>query len=216
MGGGMAKPKYGNSQSDKDSRSVQDEAISFRSKTSAIKMLLRQEESRAYCRKYILATDKGKEVYLSYYEDAKMLKGDVDEIKFFVKKYSKLENSIATLHAEITDAMVLAKSNRNQLAMLVGRCQDEALVKLSPIFNEYLKSSFYADYLSAEKQREIRHQSDNHAENKVKNYGNPHHTIPAAITALTAQAATAQAATADNTVIIEEPAQPEQVMTNME
>ena len=198
MGGGLTKPNYRTSG---QGRSVQDEAISFRSKTSAIKILLRQEDSRASYKKYILASDKANiEVYLTYYEDAKMLKGDVDEIKLFLKKYSKLDSNIESLHDEITDAMLLSKSNRGQLLTLLGRCQEEALVKLSPVFNEYLKSSVYADYLSADKKREIRHHADNYA----RLDGSPCHIVSLATTA-----------TIDDIVAAEEPGQSsEQVVAN--
>ena len=169
MGGGVSSVTKIKSYEDKkvQSRSIQDEAVSVRSKSSAIKLLMRQENSRGFFQDYI---HKNKDnlnfaSYMNYYLDLNRLNIIKDEkikrnaIEELINKYSSLQGPFLSMHDDLRNDLNMPISNKSQIDMIIIQAKEEALIKLNPIFDEFVNSESYKEWQKTENKREINFRS---------------------------------------------------------
>jgi hypothetical protein len=176
MGGGVSSATKIKSYEDKkvQSRSIQDEAVSVRSKSSAIKLLMRQESSRGFFQDYI---HKHKDnlnfsSYMNYYLDIDRLNIIKDEkikrnaIQELISKYSSLQGPFLSMHDDLRNDLNMPISNKSQIDMIIIQAKEEALIKLNPIFDEFVNSESYKEWQKSENKREINFRSI-HSSNRI-------------------------------------------------
>lgn len=152
--------------------SIQDDARSFRSKTGAIKMLIRAEESRLAFRAYIVKTHpKGEVEYLDYYlavealkkrgvDKAELHQAFLDLIKEYELKSESTKHPVVMAIYETTHSWQgLATLTQPELLKLMTRSQEEVLSILTPNFEKFISSKLYQEYSKGQNAKEKRRSS---------------------------------------------------------
>jgi len=139
-------------------RSVQDEVAAIKSKTAAVKLLLKQAGSREAILKHLNFSRTDLLIYYSYYfelDDLKSLEQDLPakntKLSEVIEKYKELKDSFTKIHQEIQDALIMPSTNRTVIEGLIQQAKTEALLRLNTTFEEYRTSSFYKDWMDTEK-----------------------------------------------------------------
>ena len=155
--------------------SIQDDARSFRSKSAAIKMLIRTEDSRQAFRSYILKTlTKGEVEYLDYFLAVEAIKkGGHDkqtmhkQFRAIIKQYELKSHD--TNHPVVTSIYATTHSwqgidtlNEAELLKLMNRSQEDILSILTPNFEKFIESKVYQEYTKGQNAREKRRASGSH------------------------------------------------------
>jgi Regulator of G protein signaling domain len=163
---GILKLSSQNKPTDKGS-SIQDDARSFRSKSGAIKMLIRGEDSRQAFRSYMIKTQpKGEVEYLDYYLAVEAIKksgatkaGMHDAFLTIVKEYEvKAESSkqpvVMAIHETTHSWQGIETLGEAELLKHMTRSQDEVLSILTPNFEKFISSNVYLEYSKGQHDRE--------------------------------------------------------------
>lgn len=141
-----------------EKKSIQDDARSFYSKASAIKLLIKGEASRKAFRSYIEQTHKHGEVeYLDYFLEVEGIKKSNSDMKTRHENYLALiktyENKAATknqIAVSIYNTMHSWKGietlDENELAKLMARSQEDVLAILTPNFEAFVASKYYLEW----------------------------------------------------------------------
>ena len=166
MPGILSKLSTQNKHNDKGS-SIQDDARSFRSKSGAIKMLIRGEDSRQAFRSYMIKTQpKGEVEYLDYYLAVEAIKksgatkaGMREAFLSIVKEYEvKAESSkhpvVMAIHETTHSWQGIETLGEAELVKHMTRSQDEVLNILTPNFEKFISSKVYLEYSKGQNDRE--------------------------------------------------------------
>lgn len=166
MPGILSKLSTQNKHNDKGS-SIQDDARSFRSKSGAIKMLIRGEDSRQAFRSYMMKTQpKGEVEYLDYYLAVEAIKksgttkaGMHEAFLSIVKEYEvKAESSkhpvVMAIHETTHSWQGIETLGEAELVKHMTRSQDEVLNILTPNFEKFISSKVYLEYSKGQNDRE--------------------------------------------------------------
>ena len=166
MPGILSKLSTQNKHNDKGS-SIQDDARSFRSKSGAIKMLIRGEDSRQAFRSYMIKTQpKGEVEYLDYYLAVEAIKksgttkaGMHEAFLSIVKEYEvKAESSkhpvVMAIHETTHSWQGIETLGEAELVKHMTRSQDEVLNILTPNFEKFISSKVYLEYSKGQNDRE--------------------------------------------------------------
>lgn len=166
MPGILSKLSTQNKHNDKGS-SIQDDARSFRSKSGAIKMLIRGEDSRQAFRSYMIKTQpKGEVEYLDYYLAVEAIKksgatkaGMREAFLSIVKEYEvKAESSkhpvVMAIHETTHSWQGIETLGEAELMKHMTRSQDEVLNILTPNFEKFISSKVYLEYSKGQNDRE--------------------------------------------------------------
>jgi Regulator of G protein signaling domain len=152
--------------------SIQDDARSFRSKTGAIKMLIRGEDSRTAFRAYLIKTHSNGEVeYLDYFLAVETIKKSGAEkadlhtaflglIKEYELKAATTKQAVVMAIHETTHSWQgIDTLTEPELLKLMNRSQDEVLSILTPNFEKFIASKVYLEYTKGQNAREKRRSS---------------------------------------------------------
>lgn len=168
MGSAASTPRVG---ADKGN-SIQDDARSFRSKSGAIKMLIRTDDSRQAFRSYILSTlTKGEVEYLDYFLAVENIKkkGSAKpvmhkEFRAIIKEYELKAQE--TKHPVVMSIYETTHSwkgvdtlNEADMLQLMNRSQDDILSILTPNFEKFIESKVYLDFNKQQVAKERRRAS---------------------------------------------------------
>ena len=166
MPGILSKLSTQNKHNDKGS-SIQDDARSFRSKSGAIKMLIRGEDSRQAFRSYMIKTQpKGEVEYLDYYLAVEAIKksgatkaGMREAFLSIVKEYEvKAESSkhpvVMAIHETTHSWQGIETLGEAELVKHMTRSQDEVLNILTTNFEKFISSKVYLEYSKGQNDRE--------------------------------------------------------------
>ena len=169
MGSAASTPKSGGG--DKGN-SIQDDARSFRSKSGAIKMLIRTDESRQAFRSYILSTlTKGEVEYLDYFLAVEAIKKRGSEKPVMHKEFRAIIKEYEVKAGETKHPVVMSiyetthswkgvdTLNEADMLQLMNRSQDDVLSILTPNFEKFIESKVYQDFTKQQVARERRRAS---------------------------------------------------------
>ena len=172
MGSAASATKALNGKGMEKTNSIQDDARSFRSKSGAIKMLIRSEESRQAFRSYILKTlTRGEVEYLDYFLAVEAIKkGGLDKqamhksfraiIKLYEIKATETKHPVVMSIYETTHSWQgIDTLNEAELLKLMNRSQDDILSILTPNFEKFIESKLYQEYNKGQNDREKRRSS---------------------------------------------------------
>ena len=142
-----------------EKKSMQDDARSFYSKASAIKLLIRGEESRKAFKSYLEQTHpEGDVEYLNYYLLVESIKKSGDDKSHLRRQYMDLVQQYETkaqttkhpIATQIASTMHSWKGIEtlpdDELFKLMARSQDDVLAILTPNFEAFVASKFYAEW----------------------------------------------------------------------
>jgi Regulator of G protein signaling domain len=142
-----------------EKKSIQDDARSFYSKASAIKLLIRGEASRKAFRNYMEQTHTHGEVeYLDYFLQVEGIKKSNSDMKTRHESYMALIKEYETKATTTKHPVAVAISNtthswkgietldENELAKLMARSQEDVLAILTPNFEAFVASKYYLEW----------------------------------------------------------------------
>jgi hypothetical protein len=147
-----------------EKKSIQDDARSFYSKASAIKLLIKGEESRNAFRKFMEQQHPPEVEYLDYWITVEAIKkggGEslrhkyMDLIQQYETKAETTKQSVAVTIAGATHNWKGSESlSDDELFKLMGRSQEDILGILTPNFEAFVASKHYAEYLQNQNKME--------------------------------------------------------------
>ena len=147
---------------------VQEEAASFRSKSSSIKMMMRNQAYRKSFFKFLENSHKGKEILMDYFLLIETLKKnrekDVKRAQFMeaIETYEKKATGMppdapeSLIHASTHHWKGVPNLNDEELGKHIERSQDDILLALTPLFETFLESPYFAEVKEAESKDEKR------------------------------------------------------------
>ena len=144
---------------DASSRSIQDEAHSLRSKTSTVKMLIKNKNSRKAFYNFLEETEKGKEELLDYFlfiESIKRVKDDEIEAsrKKFITVIAQYKRKSSGKASDLPCTVIYNSTqtwkdvrilSTTDLIKMMSLSQNEVLVAITPLFESFLLSNFYTE-----------------------------------------------------------------------
>ena len=162
------KPKKADT-SQGGNKGIQDDARSFYSKASAIKLLIRGDVSRQAFRSYLEQTNSGGEVeYLDYYMTVDGIKKSrdksavakrvafVDLVKEYEKKAETKVPAAVAIYLTMHCWQGIDAITDEEVAKLMSRSQEEILAILTPNFENFVASKQYAEWTKAQNTMERR------------------------------------------------------------
>ena len=140
-----------------EKKSMQDDARSFYSKASAIKLLIRGEDSRKAFKNYLEQTHpEGDVEYLNYYLLVESIKKSGDnssrrrQYMELIQQYETKAQTKQHIATQIAATMHSWKGSEtlpdDELFKLMARSQDDVLAILTPNFEAFVASKFYAEW----------------------------------------------------------------------
>jgi PleD family two-component response regulator len=145
-------------------KSVQDEAHSVRSKTSAFKLLFKSEGSRTSLLSYIKSNCKESKLldYASCFQKIDELK-KIDNDRLFYDESKQIYANLSGMKDSDINSRLMEKlgicvtkaNSRFEIIQEFQLVQESMLLSLNPIFTEYLKSNEYNTWLKEEKSVEV-------------------------------------------------------------
>ena len=151
-----------NSMKRRHTKSIQDDARSFYSKASAIRLLIRGEASRQAFRNFLEANKAhmADVAYLDYYlmldlikvcggTDSSKRQKYIDVIQLWEQKKGETPNectAIQTIVATMQSWKCVDELNDTELCELMGRSQEDVLGILTPNFEQFVASKQYAQW----------------------------------------------------------------------
>ena len=155
---------------------LQEEAASFRSKSSSIKMMMRNQAYRKSFFKFLESRGKGEEEMMDYFlslETMKKLKEKDAKRTSFMDAREKYERRSEGKSDDLPESIIfnsmhhwkgLVNLSDEDLARHLERSQDEILMSMTPLFEEFCSSKYFADVKEAESKEEKRRFSMSGAE----------------------------------------------------
>lgn len=149
---------------DINSKNIQEEANSFRSKTGTLKMLIKNKNSRKAFFNFIEKTQKGKEELLDYFlfiESIKKVKdpitgGEPDDARIQFMEVIAQYKIKSTGKEQDAPEMIIFNSTHTwkdiktlpavELMKHMTRSQDEVLIAVTPLFESFLLSNYYKEF----------------------------------------------------------------------
>ena len=157
-----------------EKKSIQDDARSFYSKASAIKLLIKGEESRKAFRLYLEQCHTDGEVeYLDYYllvdgvkknggDQASLRRQYMEIIQQYAAKAETSKHPIAIAIANSTHSWKGADTLTDvELSKLMMRSQEDILGILTPNFEAFVASKFYLEWTKNQNKMEKRQSGGN-------------------------------------------------------
>ena len=175
----LGKDNSGRSRSGSVGSHVQEDAASFRSKSSTIKMMMRNSAYRRSFFKFLENRGHGEEEFMDYFlslETMKKLKEKDAKRVSFMDARDKYERRSEGKDDSNIDAIIynsmhhwkgLVNLSDEDLAKHIERSQDEILMSMTPLFEEFLSSRYFAVVKEAETKDENRRFSMSGAEKPV-------------------------------------------------
>jgi hypothetical protein len=148
--------------------SMQDEARSFRSKTGALKILLRQDGSRKAFQVFLRkAHQQGQEELVDYYITLEVIKRIIDKkearqrsqevIAQYQARAEKKESAAILIYETLHSWKGVDKLTDDELRIHMGRSAEEVMGILSPLFEQFVASKDYVEWTKEETKLERRH-----------------------------------------------------------
>lgn len=147
---------------------VQEEAASFRSKSSSIKMMMRNQAYRKCFYNFLVNTHNGKEEMMDFFllvETLKKTREKEAKRSQFMEAVEKYEKKAAGKSTEAPETVIynsmhhwkgVSNLSDEELAKHIERSQDDILLALTPLFETFLVSTFFQQVKEAENREEKR------------------------------------------------------------
>ena len=172
----LGKDGSGRSRSGSVGSHVQEDAASFRSKSSTIKMMMRNQAYRKSFFKFLESRGKGEEEMMDYFlslETMKKLKEKDAKRTSFMEQRDKYERRSEGKSDDLPESIIynsmhhwkgLVNLSDEDLAKHIERSQDEILMSMTALFEEFLSSRYFTEVKEAETKEEKRRFSQSGAE----------------------------------------------------
>jgi hypothetical protein len=147
---------------------VQEEAASFRSKSSSIKMMMRNQAYRKCFFNFLENTHNGKEEMMDFFllvETLKKTKEKEAKRSQFMEAVEKYEKKAMGKPTDAPETIIsnsmhhwkgVVNLTDEELAKHIERSQDDILLALTPLFETFLVSTFFQQVKDAESRDEKR------------------------------------------------------------
>ena len=141
---------------------MQDEARSFRSKTGAIKIILRADGSRKAFQNFLKKThQKGEEELVDYYMSLEVVRKIIDKKKFrdeamqlihtYKARADKKDSAAEMIYETLHSWKGLENLTDEEFKAHMTRSAEEVVGILSPLFEKFVASKDYGEWTKEEK-----------------------------------------------------------------